>query len=186
LREEHPLGREHLLDHDRGLLNFFTEVEAFAWSAKIAKLKQPKFVATSGSPDLSAGDWWIEAKTINKSQAAREFDERVARPLLESGRVVIRGPTTLTHPLPGLIDKFQADLEDGLRKWRRQNRIGRLAMFYEWVNVDFGVSKVDAHRAVCEWARRQEQATGVRIVISWNYGWQEPIYQGMALPELSG
>lgn len=159
LREEHPLRRTHRLNHDRGLLNFFTEVEAFAWSVEIARLPQPRFVTSPGSPDLSAGDWWIEAKTINKSDAPREYDERVMRPLLESGGIVMRGPATLAHPLPGLIDKFQADLGDGLRKWDRQNRTGQLAMFYDWVNVDFGISKADARRAVGEWAVRSEKAT---------------------------
>jgi len=180
LREEHPLHRKHRLNHDRGLLNFFTEVEAFSWSVEIAKLPQPRFIASPGSPDLLAGDWWIEAKTINKSDAARDYDERVIRPLLESGKMVIRGPTTLAHPLPGLIDKFQADLEDGLRKWDRQNRTGQLAMFYDCVNIDFGTSKADAQRAIREWARREEQATGVRIVVAWNFGWQKPIYPGLS------
>jgi hypothetical protein len=178
LREEHPLRRRHRLDHDRGVLNFFTEVEAFAWSVEIARLPQPRFITSPGSPDLLAGDWWIEAKTVNKSDAAREYDERVTRPLLESGQMVIRGATTLTPPHPGMIDKFQADLEDGLRKWDRQDRSGHLAMFYEWVNIDFGTSKPDAQRAVREWAARAEQATGVRIVVAWNYGWQKPIYSG--------
>jgi hypothetical protein len=176
LREEHPLNREHRLRHDHGVLNFFTEVEAFAWSAEIAGLPRPRFITTQGSPDLLAGDCWIEAKTINKSDVARNYDEHVIRPALEAGRMVVSQAVALAPPLPGLIAKFQAGLEDGTRKWDRQGRSGQLVMFYEWVNIDFGVSKRDAERSVLDWARRQERATGVRIVIAWNYRWQTPLF----------
>lgn len=180
LREEHPLNREHQLFHDYGLFNFFTEVEAFAWAVDVAKLPEPRFVSTPGSPDLIAGDWWIEAKTINKSAEARAYDERVIRPALEAGQIVMSQAVTLVPPLPGLVSKFEADLDDGIRKWDRQGRTGHLIMFYDWINVDFGISKRDAQRAVLEWAKRREQSTGVTIVVAWSYRWQTPVYQAIA------
>jgi len=161
-------------------LNFFTEVEAFAWAVDVAKLPEPRFIAVLGSPDLIAGGWWIEAKTINKSAAARAYDERVIRPALEAGQIVMSHATALVPPLPGLIAKFQAGLDDGIRKWDRQGRTGQLIMFYDWTNVDFGISKRDAQRAVLDWANRRARSTGVSIIVVWNYRWQTPFYQEVA------
>ena len=180
LREEHPLNREHRLFHDYGLLNFFTEVEAFAWAVEVANLPEPRFITVPGSPDLIAGSCWIEAKTINKSAEARAFDERVIRPALEAGQIVMSPAIALVPPLPGLIAKFRQTWKMACASGTGRAETGELVMFYDWINVDFGISRRDAERAVLDWAKQQERATGVSIVIVWNYNWQTPIYQGIA------
>ena len=79
-----------------------------------------------------------------------------------------------------LTSEVQADLDDGLRKCDRQGRNDELVMFYDWINVDFGISRRDAERAVLDWAERQERDAGVSLVIVWNYNWRTPFYQTFA------
>lgn len=173
LREEHPLDRPHVDGHDDSLLNVFTEAEAFAWAAEVARLGTPSFVFRPGAPDLHiAPDTWIEAKTIHGSQQDRdEMDRLIAG---SASGITMRGPVTLTTPHSGLLNKFDGALADSVKKLGRQKG-GRLFVFFDLTTVDFGTSNRRALAQVREWAGEAErQLEAVRIAVAYNYKWRTP------------
>lgn len=176
LRAEHPTDRCHRREYDDRLMEVFTEAEAFAWAAEVGRLGRPEFVTSEGAPDLRAGSWWIEAKTINESDVERAARDAL-QPALDSVGIVMRGPVELAAPHPGLLRKFEYQLDDGVKKWQRQGT-GGLAVFYEWVSVDFGTSDRQAEAEVRDWARSAERCRDVCVVVSFNYGWNAPLYPG--------
>ena len=175
LRAEHP-SREHDEQHDERLRDVFTEAEALAWAATIAKLGCASFQFQEGAPDLRIhSDWWIEAKTIHPSKEEEDF---VRAAIKRGGGFIMRGPEQLHPPHPGLQNKFDSALSDAMGKWGRQQSgelPGELIVFINLLGLDFGTSPAESVLpGVEDWAQKQEEETGARIVVCFNYCWQEP------------
>lgn len=175
LREEHPVNRSHREEHDDRMLTVFTEVEAFAWAADVAHLGSPRFITREGAPDLQVGDWWIEAKTVERSAQAREVG-RQERPLLKQKGFTIRHLTGVLPPSDGLLRKFQSQLEDSLKKWDRQARSGHLAVFYNLEMISSHVERQRVRDQVCAWAEEAESRSEATVVVAYNWQWQTPLY----------
>lgn len=180
LRAAHPLRAIHNSQHDKRLLDVFTEGAAFAWALRAAKLGRPRFVTGEGAPDIAVEDIWIEAKTVRHSQEEEQFEENVLNPHLRRHGMAMRGPAALGAPPAGLLRKFQSDLDDALLKWQRQGRIGQLIVFYGF-NIDFGVSGRAASQAISAWAAISERRHGVSIVICSRFEWDSPIYDNISV-----
>jgi hypothetical protein len=177
LREAHPVHRPHLEEHDDRILNVFTEVLAFAWAKEVAGLGVPRFVLAPGSPDLQVGEWWVEAKTVERSEVARA--QAIAdRPILKSDGIIMRGATDALPPAPGFLNKFQYHLEDSLKKWDRQQQSGRLAVFINLAHIDFPITRDGSRTLIVEWAIRVEKEHSIRVVICDGWRWRAPLYSG--------
>ncbi|RJQ10067.1 MAG: hypothetical protein C4558_05515 [Dehalococcoidia bacterium] len=166
----HPSGRPHHEQFDGRFWNAFTEAEAFAWAQDIAALGFVEFVETEGAPDLKAGEFWVEAKTIEESEAERQETERLVK---DSGGMLFRGPIRLVPPDEGLIGKLDRQANDAVKKWRRQSS-GRLITFFDLRTIDFGISRDQALADVANWARRKAHADGTSIVVCFNHRWRAP------------
>lgn len=176
LRDEHPLDRIHHVEHDKRLLDAFTEGAAFAW-AHTAQLGRPRFVKSPGAPDIAVGDVWIEAKTVRHSQEEEQYRDEVIQPALDRHGIVMRGPTDAIAPRARSVGKFQAHLDNALLKWQRQAHRGHLIVFFN-MSIDFGISRQIARREVIAWAAKAEKQTRTGIVICDGYEWMKPLYDG--------
>jgi hypothetical protein len=172
---KNPVRRAHRAGHDERILNVFSEVDAFAWAMEVACLGMPRFVVEPGSPDLRVGEWWVEAKTIERSAETRARD-REERPILRAAGIIARHAVAARPTPAGLIAKFQYQLEDSIRKWERQDRVGRLATFFNLEGIDFGVTREGTRENIRHWAAESERRYGTTIVVSENWRWQTPLY----------
>lgn len=175
LRDEHPLDREHVADHDSGVVRVFTEIEAFAWTSTRSALGVPHFVFVEGAPDLRVPDRaWIEAKTIQSSDADRaRWDE--ARENRDPDGIVMR-VGTVSEVNPALVRKADAHLRNAVTKWERQARDGEFVTFICVSEIDVGTDWDDAFAVLRAWAARAEAETGVQIVLIHNHHWADPFY----------
>jgi len=174
IRNQHPRSGAHLDQHDDRVRDALSEAVAFAWASEGANLGQPRFIGQEGAPDLQAGEWWIEAKSVWESVEERRQQNR-GLDLMDRGnfplRIAYRGP-----PGAGLIQKFDQKLKDALKKWHRQSRTGKLAVFFALNDLDFDVSPRQARRAITAWASRAESRSGARIVVCDYDNWRQPLY----------
>ena len=177
LRDEHPINRPHHAEHDKRLLDAFTEGAAFAWAYDVAQIGLPHFVQSPGAPDVAVGDVWIEAKTVRYSQEEERFQDEVIQPALDRSGLIMRGPATLVAPPAGYLEKFKNHFDNALLKWKRQDDLGNLIVFFN-MSIDFGISRRIARHEVIAWAGRAEQQTRAGIVICDGYNWRNPLYQG--------
>jgi len=175
LRTQHPTSRGHTTQYDKRLLDVFTEGAAFAWAHNVTELGKPSFILTPGSPGIRAGDVWIEVKTIRHSREEEHLHDEVFGPALDRGGIIMRGPIALGPPPGGLLAKLQSGLDDAIRKWDRQDRTGRLVVFYAF-RADFGVSPRQTAQELTAWALRAEKRTGAQVVICEGNRWQAPLY----------
>jgi hypothetical protein len=174
-RAEHPLGRRHKPEHDRGLVSCLTEALALAWAVQEfgkANLRSGE----EGVPDVEARNGaWVEAKCIWRSDEDAAFWARVAE----------EGPVT-GGALPevneaALRKKFEDGYEDARRKFDRAGARTRI-VFFNLEGVDRGAwsDRDDILGSLIEWCKEKQAASPeVGVVLCDNYEWGSPRYAAL-------
>ena len=176
LKREHPLDKIHDEQYDWRVKDCLTEACAFAWATQ-RDLEPLTFSDTEGTPDIRLSDGrWVEVKAIHPSQ---EEDERMKRMLaggIDSGQVALPGS--------GLYRKFEAALEDTVKKFKRQNQQASNPniVFFNLTGLDTPPSfrKDSALASLKEWAdsvehhRKDDKAADVKLVMCYKYEWKAP------------
>ena len=178
LKREHPLDREHDLQHDARVRDCLTEACAFAWVVWRG-LGTPAFCDKEGTPDILLADGrWIEVKTIHRSL---EDDERMKHMLAGEADL-----GTVREPAPGLYGKFRSSLIDAVKKCERQGKNENSkhnVVFFNLTTLDVPQMLLTDHvlESIAEWAEEEEKAIqesntpgDVKLVMCYSYNWEAP------------
>ena len=175
----HAARPEHRRRHDRGLWDVLTEGEAFPWAADVARLhRAPTLIRGEGLPDIRAGEWIVEAKTLNYSEAEQPLQDRADRILAGDG-IPVRPATDLRPLDDGFFRKLDADRVGEVGKER--GATSQLAVFFEF-DFDFGVTIRDRPKEfarIRDWARAAESESQFAVVAVYRHGWRAPLYPGV-------
>ena len=176
LRLEHPSGRPHHSQHDDGILNAFTEIEAIAWASQIAQLGAPEFVNVEGAPDLRISDThWIEAKTIRSSDRDRNAWEEARQQAAGTNSRPIRSGAGRGAD-PQVVMKFEAYYQNAFTKWKRQNCALGYVVFYCLERVDADMDREGVWEMVTEWVKfRKTHTPEIRLIVIDNHRWGDPM-----------
>lgn len=171
LRDEHPTRRKHHDQHDERLISCLTEACAFAW-ADLRLPAAPEFDFAEGHPDVQVGpSTWVEAKSVNRSQA----DRALTRQLLKSGAVVSGHVPDIGAQV---VDKFQYHYADALKKFARVGAQGAYVFFNLELDMLSLPWKDEQIALVVEWAERMVEANPtIGIVSAHQYDWQHPFVE---------
>jgi hypothetical protein len=169
LIDEHPTKRQHQEQYDQQVINCLTEACAFAW-ADLCQLGRANFDYREGAPDVYVEQaTWVEAKSINPSQA----DRALTRHMAKTGAVISGDVPSIG---PGLLSKFQYSYEDARRKFARQGQ-GRYFVFFNLTQLDMNLwpRTQEILEMLVNWAEAQvEHDPSIGITMTYAYDWQHP------------
>jgi hypothetical protein len=179
LRAAHPTDRPHRNQFEDRFIDVFTECEAFARSADVAKLGTPRFVSRndkSKSPDLFVEGWgWVEAKSIHSSDEDKGV-WRTAR--VEANRT---GSFPVQFEIPqkasdGFYKKVADQAESAVRQRPRpgDSSSARFGIFMHILVLDIPVFDDDIWPRIAQWASDFARTHGLRLVVCYNFDWRHP------------
>jgi len=168
LQDAHPTDRPHQSQYDERLLDCLTEACAFAW-ADLCRLGSPSFCFKQGSPDIYiAPNCWIEAKAIHQSDFSKAQTEYMIRGGAVQGQVSCN--------LPGLIGKFDSDMENAQGKFQRVGA-DRAVVFFNLTVFDVSAMPLQDEivDCLCKWAKvKKRMHPATDIVACKSYDWLHP------------
>jgi hypothetical protein len=161
---------------DQAVRGVMTEAMAFGWAREVAHLPNPRLVSNQqGTPDIACdGPVWIEAKGISQSDGDAAADEAARREAQACSTIPAR-VATATWDASGLVRKFESAFSNALSKFERVGAApASSVLFFHLLQEDLAPVRDAAFSSLAAWANARDRDTGVRVVVAYNFMWEEP------------